>query len=187
MQLATSVYCNRDLTKKREMDKKSSLLNHSSQGVSPQWGLTPGFGTTVDKRGTSAGNAQKGDSQRDSPSLHWDHAPSSRVITRGLSAPSPRRRQNATSYGLMGPGSSCPGSTSWHQCWGASGNHNSGEVKGHLSVRQWSLFLCLTIFSWPLVQWQVYHSRNTWPVPGVLFTQALACSCGDLHSVTLFS
>jgi hypothetical protein len=45
----------------------------------------------------------KGDSQGDSPAPNKDPALSAKVTTGGLSAPSLDGRQDATSYGLMGP------------------------------------------------------------------------------------
>jgi hypothetical protein len=81
IQLPVSVYYNQNLTKKRKKDKKTPWPNHSSQGVHPK------FATIVDRRGTSTGNAQKGDSPGDSPSPHQDLAPSAKVTTGGLSAP----------------------------------------------------------------------------------------------------
>jgi hypothetical protein len=68
------------------------------------WGLHPELATILDRRGTSAENAQKRDSLGDSPASNWDPALSAKVTTGGLSAPSPDGRWDATSYGLMGPG-----------------------------------------------------------------------------------
>jgi hypothetical protein len=105
-----SVYYNWDITKRREKDKKTSL--QLSERAPPDWGLHPELATIVDRRGISSENAQKGDSQGDSPNPLWNPALSSRVTTGGLSALSPDGRQGAISYGLMGPRVSCAGSTS---------------------------------------------------------------------------
>jgi hypothetical protein len=71
------------------------------------WGLHPEPAIMVDKRGTSAENAQKGDGPGVSPAPSQDPALSAKVTTGGLSAltppPSLDGRQGATSYGLMGP------------------------------------------------------------------------------------
>jgi hypothetical protein len=68
------------------------------------WGLHPKLGTMVDRRGTSAENAQKGDSPGESPTPNWDPALSAKVTTGGLIAPPPDGRWGATFYGMMGPG-----------------------------------------------------------------------------------
>jgi hypothetical protein len=56
------------------------------------WGLHPELATILDRRGTSAENAQKRDSLGDSPASNWDPALSAKVTTGGLSAPSPDGR-----------------------------------------------------------------------------------------------
>jgi hypothetical protein len=100
--------------------------------------------------------------------------------------PSPGRRWGATFFGLMGLGASCPGSISWHQCWGASGNHNSRDVKGHLPPREWSPFLRLTILFQSLVQQQgIVQGISGQPLE-CYCTWPLACSWGGLH-LSLFS
>jgi hypothetical protein len=58
-----------------------------SERVPLDWGLHPELATIVDRRGTSAENAQKGDSPGDSPTPNWDPALSAKVTTVGLSAP----------------------------------------------------------------------------------------------------
>jgi hypothetical protein len=87
----------------------------------------------------------------------------------------------------MGPRASCPGSTSWHQCWGASGSHNSGKVKGHLFLRQWNPFLYLIIFSWYPIQWQGYRFGHIWPAPRVLFHLTSGLLLGRPPLLSLFS
>jgi hypothetical protein len=71
-------------------EKKIRITMTSLQlsGWAPlDWGLQPEFATIVDRRGTSAENAQKGDSPGDSPTSHKDPTLSAKVITEGLSAP----------------------------------------------------------------------------------------------------
>jgi hypothetical protein len=58
-----------------------------SERVPHNWGLLPKLATIVDGRGTSAENAQKGDSPGDSPAPNRDPALSTKVTIRGLSAP----------------------------------------------------------------------------------------------------
>jgi hypothetical protein len=68
MQLAMSVSYNWDITKKREKDKKDTMTSLQLLGSAPpDWGLHPKLATIVGMKGTSAENAQKGDSQEDSP------------------------------------------------------------------------------------------------------------------------
>jgi hypothetical protein len=89
------------------------MTSSQLSGSAPlDWGLHPELATIVDRRGTSAENAQKGNSPGDSPSSHRDPILSAEVTTGGLSAPDSRWKVGATSYGLMGPMASCPGSTS---------------------------------------------------------------------------
>jgi hypothetical protein len=87
IQLAMSVYYNWDLTNRRKKirDIMTSLL--LSERAPPDWGLHPKLATIVDRKGTSAENAQKGDSPGDSPATNWDPALSAKVTTGGLSAP----------------------------------------------------------------------------------------------------
>jgi hypothetical protein len=112
MQLAMSVYYNQDVTKREKRIRNIRTSSQLSGSTPPNGGLHPELATIVDRRGTSAENAQKGDSPGDIPSAHQDLALSAKVTTGGLSAPSPGGRRGATSYGLMGPGASHPGSTS---------------------------------------------------------------------------
>jgi hypothetical protein len=58
-----------------------------SERAPPDWGLHPELATMVDRRGTSAENAQKGDSPEVSLAPNWDPSLSAKVITGGLSAP----------------------------------------------------------------------------------------------------
>jgi hypothetical protein len=52
----------------------------------PYWGLHLEFATIVDRRGTSTGNAKRGDSPGDRPAPNQDPVLSARVTTGGLSA-----------------------------------------------------------------------------------------------------
>jgi hypothetical protein len=61
-QLAICVYYNRDLTKKREKDKKHHTKLQISDSTPLDGALHPKFATIVYRRGTSAENTQKGDS-----------------------------------------------------------------------------------------------------------------------------
>jgi hypothetical protein len=70
---------------KKIRDTMASLL--LSERAPSNWGLYPELATMVDRRGTSAQNAQKGDSLGDSPTPNQDPALSERVTTRGLNAP----------------------------------------------------------------------------------------------------
>jgi hypothetical protein len=92
MQLAMSVYYNWDLTKKREKDKNIMTQPQPSGSAPPDGGLHPEFATIEDRVCHSTGNAQKGDSLGDSPSLHQDLAPSAKVTTGGLSAAVSRQK-----------------------------------------------------------------------------------------------
>jgi hypothetical protein len=103
-----SVYYSWNLTKKREKDKRYNDLITALRDCS----TIPELATIVNRRGTSAWNAQKGDSLGDSSSPHQDPAFSTKVTTEGLSPLSSDGRWGATSYGLMGSRTSCPGSTS---------------------------------------------------------------------------
>jgi hypothetical protein len=99
------------------LNRKKRIKNHHDLIIAlrefpTQWGPTSELATIVVRRGTSAENAQKGDSQGDSPGPHQDPALSAKVTTGGLSAPISRWKAGTTSYGLMGSGVSCPGSTS---------------------------------------------------------------------------
>jgi hypothetical protein len=58
-----------------------------SQRALSNWGLHPKLATMVDRRGTSAENAQKGVSPGDSPTPNRDPALSAKVTTGGLTAP----------------------------------------------------------------------------------------------------
>jgi hypothetical protein len=87
MQLAMSVYCNQDLTKKKEKDKGQHDLIAALRECPPHRGLCPELATIVDRWGTSSGNPHNGDSLGDSPSPHWDLVLSAKVTTGGLSAP----------------------------------------------------------------------------------------------------
>jgi hypothetical protein len=60
-----SVYYNWDLTNRREKDKRHHDLIAASREGLPNWGLHPELAIMVDRRGTSAENAQKGDRQGD--------------------------------------------------------------------------------------------------------------------------
>jgi hypothetical protein len=72
-----------------------------SGSAPPDRGLHPELAIIVDRRGTSAENAQRG-TARETALAPWDPALSAKVTTGGLSAPSPGERLGATSYGLMG-------------------------------------------------------------------------------------
>jgi hypothetical protein len=102
--IAMSVYYNQDLTNRREKDKRHhDLVAALREG--PIW-LGPASWTCYHggQEGTSAENAQKGDSPGVSPTPNRDPALSARVTTGGLTASlSPDGRRGATSYGLMGP------------------------------------------------------------------------------------
>jgi hypothetical protein len=98
------------LLKKKEKDKRHHDLFAGLREWPTQLGLHPELATIVDRRSTSAENAQKGDSTGDSSGPHQDPALSAKVTTGGLSASISRWRRGATSYGLMGPGASCPDS-----------------------------------------------------------------------------
>jgi hypothetical protein len=58
-----------------------------SERAPPNWVLHPELGTVVDKRGTSAEDAQKEDSLGVSPAPNQDPALSAKVTTGGLSTP----------------------------------------------------------------------------------------------------
>jgi hypothetical protein len=60
MQIAMSVYYNRDLTKRREKDKKYYDLITTLRECPTPWVLNPKLATIVDRSGTSTWNAQKG-------------------------------------------------------------------------------------------------------------------------------
>jgi hypothetical protein len=62
MQLALSVYYNQDPTKKKKKDKKHHDLITASGSAPPNVALYPEFATIMNRRGTSTGNTQKGDS-----------------------------------------------------------------------------------------------------------------------------
>jgi hypothetical protein len=84
IKLAMSVYYNQDLTSRRKKDKRHHDL---SKGALPNWDLHPELATVVVKRGTSAENAQEGDSLGENPAPNWDPALSVKVATGGQSAP----------------------------------------------------------------------------------------------------
>jgi hypothetical protein len=70
---------------KKIRDIMTSLL--LSERAPSDWGMHPELATMVERRGTSAENAQKGDSQGVSSSPNRDSAFSARVTTGDLSAP----------------------------------------------------------------------------------------------------
>jgi hypothetical protein len=59
-QLAMSLYYNWDVTKKKKIRDIMTLLQLSGKDP-PKWGLHPETATIVDRRGSSADNAQKGE------------------------------------------------------------------------------------------------------------------------------
>jgi hypothetical protein len=135
---------------KKVRDIMTSLL--LSERAPPDWGLYPELATMVDRRGTSAENAQKGDSPGDSPTPNQDPALSVRVTTGGLSAPISRWKTRC--HLLWIDGSRPPVHApllviNVEETWGT---HNGRKTKGHFPARQWSLFLCLTFLSRSLVQ-----------------------------------
>jgi hypothetical protein len=87
---------------KKIRDTMTSLL--LSERALSDWGLYPELAAMVDRRGTSAENALKGDSPVNSPTPNWDPALCKSNHWRSKCPPSPDGRQGATSYGLMGPG-----------------------------------------------------------------------------------
>jgi hypothetical protein len=95
-----SVYYIWDLTNRREKDKRHHDLIVLSEWAPPQLGHTSELATTVDRRGTSTENAQKGESSGDSSTPNWDPALSPKVT---LSGPMSGERRGPTSYGLIGP------------------------------------------------------------------------------------
>jgi hypothetical protein len=120
-----------------------------SERAPPDWGLHPELATMVDRRGTSAENAQKGASLGVSSAPKWDPALSARVTTGGLTASlSPDGRRDATSYGLMGPRHL----STLHFLASMLRSHNCRKTKGRFPARQWSSFLCLTFLSWSPAQ-----------------------------------
>jgi hypothetical protein len=70
---------------KKIRDIMTSLL--LSERAPSNWGLHPELATVVDKRSTSAENAQKGNSPGVSPAPNQDPALSAKLTTGGLSAP----------------------------------------------------------------------------------------------------
>jgi hypothetical protein len=76
-----SVYYNWNVTKKKEKDKKHHPSSQLSGSAPPRGGLHPEPAIIVDRRGTSAENAQKEDSPGDSltPHPHRDPALSAKV------------------------------------------------------------------------------------------------------------
>jgi hypothetical protein len=60
-------------------------------------------------------------------------------------------------------------------------------VKGYVLPRQWSPFLCLTIFSWSPVQWQGYCSWQIWSAPRALFYLASGLLLWKPLFLSLFS
>jgi hypothetical protein len=106
----------------------------------------------VDRRRISAENAQKGDSPRVGPAPNWDPALSAKVITGGLSAPITGWK--ARYHLLWIDGSWPPVHTSLLgiNVEEPQGSDSGRKAKGHFLARQCSSFLCLTFFSWFLVQ-----------------------------------
>jgi hypothetical protein len=100
VQMATSVYYNQDLTKKREKDRRHHDLVPDREQIS-------GFATIVDRRNNSNGSVHEGGSPGDSPGPLWDPALSVSVTTGSHTVPisSQRRRQmaplNDGSQGLL--------------------------------------------------------------------------------------
>jgi hypothetical protein len=82
---------------------------------------------------------------------------------------------------------SCPHSTSWHQCWGASWQPLWQKTTDHFPARQWSSFLCLTFLSRSPVQWQGYCSGQIWPAPRVLLYLAFGLLLGRPPLLSLSS
>jgi hypothetical protein len=133
-----SIYYNWELTNRREKDKSQHDLIE--------------LATMMDRRGSSAENAQKGDSLGVSPTSHWDPPLSARVTTGGLSAPISRWKVRC--HLLWIDGSRLPDHApllgiNIEELWGS---HNGRKMKGHFPPRQWSLFLCLTFLSQSPVQ-----------------------------------
>jgi hypothetical protein len=79
IQLAMSIYYNQDITKRKEKDKRHQDLIAALKEGPTDWGLHPKLATIVNRRGTSAKNAQKGDSLGDSPTPNQDPALSAKI------------------------------------------------------------------------------------------------------------
>jgi hypothetical protein len=123
----------------------SSLL--LSETALPNWGLHPRLTTIVDRRGTSAEDAQKEDNMGDSPAPNRDPALSAKVTNGRLSALISRWKVRC--HLLWVDGSRPPVHTpllgiNVEEPWD---NHNGRKVKGHFLARQWSLFPYLTFLS----------------------------------------
>jgi hypothetical protein len=86
MQLAMFVYYNWDLTKKKRI-RNIMISLQLSGNTPPDGGLHPKLANVVNRRGTSAGNAQKGDSLGDSPGPQQDLVPHTKVAIGSLSSP----------------------------------------------------------------------------------------------------
>jgi hypothetical protein len=123
-----------------------------SERAPSNWGLHPELATIVDRRGTSAENAQKGGSPGDSPIPKREPALSAKVTTGGLSAHV--FRQKVECHLLWIDGSRPPVHTPLlgMHVEEPRGSHNGRKAKDHFPARQWRLFLCLTFLSWSLVQ-----------------------------------
>jgi hypothetical protein len=106
----------------------------------------------VDRMGTSAENAQKGDSLGDSPNPHWDPDLSAKVTTGGLSAPVSRWKVKCHLLWIDGSQPPVHAPLLGIDVEEPQGSHNGRKTKGHFLARQWSLFLCLTFLSQSLVQ-----------------------------------
>jgi hypothetical protein len=151
-----------DLTGEKKLrDIMTSLL--LSEKAPPDWDLHPELATMVDRRGTSAESAQKGNSSGDSPAPNQDPALSTKVTTGGLSASVSRWKvrchllwidgsQPPVHVPLLGINVEVP--------WGI---HNGRKAKGHFPARQWRSFLCLTFLSLPQSNDKSYHSGQIWP------------------------
>jgi hypothetical protein len=87
VQMATSVYYNRDLTKKREKNKRHHDLVAALREFPPNGDLMSGHATIVDKRDTSNESVHKDGSLGDSPDPLQDPALSERAITGSHTVP----------------------------------------------------------------------------------------------------
>jgi hypothetical protein len=87
LQLATWVYYNWDLTKKRDKDKKHQDLIAALRELPTCWGPTPRTYYQCGQEGSSVESVKMWGSLGDNPSPLRDHVPYVRATIRGLSAP----------------------------------------------------------------------------------------------------
>jgi hypothetical protein len=157
-----------------------------SEKVPPDGGLHLEFATIVYRRGTSTGNAKRGDSLGVNPAPNQDPALSAKVTTGGLSALASRWKVRCHLLWIDGSQSPVHAPLLGIHVEEPQGSHNGRKAKVIFLLDTGAHFSVLPFCPGPWSSDKSYHSGQIWPAPRALLYPASGLLLGRPPLLSFF-